>query len=220
MAGIDLRGITLIVTGFPRSGTSMMMRMLRLGGVEVLRDPKFDLPEHKHQYDPYGVDEVENVGPTVKANNKSWTANKAVKMVTPFVEWYPIDRPLKVIFMQRDHAEIITSLLAKKDIWGMDIGESVAVARRFLEVMNIPTLFVQYREVLAYPKSTCLRVQDFLEVELDIETMKTGADPNARKKYQSDPTMFQRGEPLLSMNVKDYQNIVSVQEVQVPGEGN
>jgi len=213
---VDLRGVTLIVTGFPRSGTSMMMRMLRLGGVDVLRDPKFDLPEHKHQYDPYGVDEIADVGPTVKEHDKSWTANKAVKMVTPFVEWYPIDRPLKVIFMQRDHAEIITSLLAKRDIWGMDIGQSIAVARRFLEVLAIPTLFLQYREVITYPKSSSLRIQDFLEVELDIENMKTGADPNARKKYQSDPAMFQRGEPLLSMNSDDYRNVTSVEEVPVP----
>jgi hypothetical protein len=213
---VDLKGITLIVTGFPRSGTSMMMRMLRLGGIDVLRDPKFDLPEHRHQYDPYGVDEIDDVGPTVKAHDKSWTANKAVKMVTPFVEWYPIDRSLKVIFMLRDQAEIITSLLAKKDIWGMDIIQSVMVARRFLEKLEIPTLFLQYHEVVAYPKTTALRIQDFLGVELDIENMKTGADANARKKYQSDPTLYQHGERLLSLNPDDYRNITTVETVQTP----
>jgi len=211
---MDLHGITLIVTGFPRSGTSMMMRMLRLGGVEVLRDPKFDLPEHRHQYDPYGVDELSDVGPTIKAHDRAWTANKAVKMVTPFVEWYPVDRPLKVIFMQRDHAEIITSLLAKKDIWGMDIGQSIAVARKYLEIKQIPVLFLQYHEVVQYPKTTALRIQDFLDVVLDIEQMKTGADANARNKYKDDPTMLQRGEPLLSLNPQDYRNITSVETIQ------
>jgi hypothetical protein len=203
---IDLKGFTLIVTGFPRSGTSMMMRALKFGGVEILSDPEYNYVELTGEpvspADPYGVEELSNVGPMIKEHDKEWTANKAVKMVTPFIEWLPINRPLKVIFMVRDHAEIITSMLAKKDLWGMDIAQSVEFARGYIEHMKIPTLFVQYHEMVKYPKSTAVRIEDFLGVELNVEEMIKAADPNVRTKYKRDHGLTDLKDPILSLNAE------------------
>jgi hypothetical protein len=156
--------------------------MLAFGGIEVMKDPKLDQPEYR-QNDPYGVDELSDVGAQLKQHDKDWTANKALKIVTPFCEFYPIDRPFKAIFMLRDQNEIITSLLAKRDVWAMDIQETNALARGYLEHRKIPTLFLWYPEALSYPKTTALRIQDFLEVEgLDLEKMSTAVDRGARAK--------------------------------------
>jgi len=203
---IDLKGFTLIVTGFPRSGTSMMMRMLKFGGVEILSDQENNYSpltgEPVDQADPYGVEELSGVGPKIKEHDKEWTANKAVKIVTPFIEWLPINRPLKVIFMVRDNAEIITSMLAKKDLWAMDIGKSVEFARGYIEHNKIPTLFVQYHEAVKYPRSTAVRIEDFLGVELDVVEMVKAADPDARSRYKRDHGLEDLKDPILSLNAE------------------
>ena len=105
---IDLNGFTVVVTGFPRSGTSMMMRMLSFGNIDVIADDQMMFPQHKH--DPYGCVELKNVGGELARLEEDETKNKAVKIVCPYATWIPIDRPVKAIFMQRDLQEIITSL--------------------------------------------------------------------------------------------------------------
>ena len=185
---VSLKGMTVIVTGFPRSGTSMMMRMLDAGGVRIIQDTDENSPKHK--YDPHGMKELGDVGSRIKLNKKKWTKNKAVKIVTPYAEWYPIDRPFKAIFMQRDINEIITSLMAMKSVWDVDISESIEWARGYLQHNNIPTLFIKYRETLKFPKTTALRIQDFLGVNLNLESMVFAVDPNARNKYKEDKTLL------------------------------
>ena len=184
---IDLNGFSLIVTGFPRSGTSMMMRMLSLGGIEVIVDEQKLDPQHKH--DPYGCHEMKNVGAELTQLSEEETVNKAVKIVCPYATWIPIDRPLKAVFMLRDLNEIVSSLLAMKSIWDEDIAESIAWTRGYLKHNEIPTLFVQYREVLKYPKATAIGIQDFLGADLDVDAMTKAVDRDARTKYQRDDTL-------------------------------
>lgn len=185
---VTLKGYTLVVTGFPRSGTSMMMRMLEFGGIKVLADSMFKLPQHKH--DPYGCLELENVGSEIKNKPIKYTRNKAVKIVSPYWRWYPIDRPMKAIFMQRDINEILTSLFSMRSIWEDDIPETIADSRGYLAHMKIPTLFLQYKQVLNYPRSVAMSIADFLEIKLDIESMAKAIDKNARTRYQREPSMI------------------------------
>lgn len=205
---IDLGGITLVVTGFPRSGTSMMMRMLRLGGVEVLMDDDLQGGIFRHQADPYGVHELRNVGPTLKEHDASWTANKALKVVAPYIDDLPLDRPTKAIFMLRDQTEIITSMLAKRDFWSDNIPQCIGYARKFLAHFNIPTLYLKYQEVMKYPRAASLQIQDFLDVELDIESMSKGADPNVRKRIEEDPTIVKKDgfDSLLRLDADYYKD--------------
>ena len=190
---VTLHGMTLVVTGFPRSGTSMMMNMLEAGGVRIIQDTDDNIPRGK--YAPEGVRELEDVGARIKLNKKKWTKNKAVKIVTPYAEWYPIDRPFKAIFMLRDVNEIITSLMAMRSIWSVDIPDSINWARGYLKHLNIPTLFIKYHEVVKYPKTTALSIQDFLGVDLNIDAMVKRVDPNARNKYKTDKSILGHGVP-------------------------
>jgi hypothetical protein len=202
---IDLKGISLIVAGFPRSGTSMIMRMLLLAGIEILADQELQEGRFVNMYDPYGVLERKDIGTDLREHDSKWTANKAFKLVTPYIpDFFPMDRPVKVLFTLRDQTEIITSLLAKKSLWAMDIAENVAKARHFLEWFKIPTLYLKYNEVVKYPKTTAMQIQSFLDVDLDIAAMAKGADPNARQVYKEKPDLTQRPDGLLSLNPKDY----------------
>lgn len=190
---VTLHGMTLVVTGFPRSGTSMMMNMLEAGGVRIIQDTDSKIPNGK--YAPEGVRELEDVGGMIKRNKKKWTKNKAVKIVTPYAEWYPIDRPFKAIFMLRDINEIITSLMAMRSIWSVDIPESINLARGYLKYQNIPTLFIKYHEAVKYPKTTALSIQDFLGVNLNIAAMVKRVDPAARERYKTDKSILGHGVP-------------------------
>jgi len=204
---VDLGGITLIVTGLPRSGTSTIMRMLEFGGVKTLSDSAKRKQNSKHN--PYGIWELGDVGTEIKANPKEWTANQAVKIVTPYSVWYPVDRPLKAIFMQRSLSEIISSLLTMKTIWGEDLVESLKTGRETLERHNVPILFVKYHDMVDFPKTTALRVQDFLGVELDIENMVKAVDKNARNRHKEDSTVLGHGEPdkIIDIDREEYLQI-------------
>jgi len=204
---IDLGGFTVVVTGFPRSGTSMMMRMLRLGGIEVIADEQMMDPQHKH--DPYGCLEMKNVGAGVQRLGEEETANKAVKIVCPFATWIPVDRPVKAIFMQRDVTEIVTSLLAMKSVWDEDIVECIAWTRGYLKHNDIPTLTVKYSDAIKYPKATASLVNDFLEADLDVDEMAKAVDRNARTKYKRDGSLLGHDVPdkLLRIDKEAYTDL-------------
>ena len=217
---IDLGGITLIVTGFPRSGTSMMMRMLGLGGVELLYDKKLQDGPYVNQFDPYGVMELERPMDVFKGHPTDFTANMAVKLTTPMIRCLPIDRPLKAIFMLRDQTEIISSMLAKRDLWQPEIAESIAFARYYLDYNKVPTLYLHYKDVINYPKSFCTRIENFLEVELDIPEMVTGADGKVRERYKDDPkvTVFEPDEKKLILFERPAPDKIEIQRVLEPDE--
>lgn len=204
---VDLKGYCLVVTGFPRSGTSMMMRMLEFGGIDVIADDKLKLPQHKHA--PYGCHELDNVGSQLRQMSEEETANKAVKIVCPYATWIPIDRPVKAIFMQRDLNEIISSLLAMRSIWDEDIPNTIAWTRGYLSYNEIPTHFVKYKDVIKYPKSTAIGICDFLETDLNIDEMVKAVDPKARTRYKDDKDLVGHDVPdeLLRIDKDAYEDL-------------
>src|SRR4051812_40403893 len=95
-----------IVSGLPRSGTSLMMQMLGAGGMQLLTDGQRAPDEHNSR----GYFEHEAVKHSRK--DLSWLnqANgKAVKVVHLLLAPLPLDRSYRVIFMLRDLQEVITS---------------------------------------------------------------------------------------------------------------
>src|SRR3990170_2478282 len=104
----------IIVTGLPRSGTSMMMKMLEGGGVAVITDRQRQADEDN----PYGYFELEQVKETKR--DSSWldsSAGEAVKMVSMLLYDLPPDRDYFLIFMKRNLDEVIASqkvMLARK----------------------------------------------------------------------------------------------------------
>src|ERR1700733_170743 len=96
----------IIVTGLPRTGTSMMMRLLEAGGVPLIvdgvRKPDLDNPNGYYEYEPVK---------TLKQDS-SWvprSQGKAVKIVYLLLRGPPPHLPYDVIFMRRDMSEVVAS---------------------------------------------------------------------------------------------------------------
>src|SRR6185503_17792221 len=98
----------VIVSGLPRSGTSMAMKMLEAGGMPILADGirTADISNPKGYYEFEPVKELD------KGGDVTWLAEargKAVKIISFLLTWLPERYDYRVIFMQRDLREAIAS---------------------------------------------------------------------------------------------------------------
>ncbi|MFC2085810.1 hypothetical protein ACFLRO_01215, partial [Bacteroidota bacterium] len=101
-----IKGTITVVSGLPRSGTSMMMQMLDKGGLEPFVDDKREADENN----PRGYYEHEAVKSL--ARNKQWlpqAEGKVVKVIANLLTHLPANFHYRVIFMERDITEIVTS---------------------------------------------------------------------------------------------------------------
>jgi hypothetical protein len=178
----------IIVSGLPRSGTSMMMQMLAAGGVAVVSDGV----RTADASNPSGYFELEAVKTLDKPGDRRWLAGargRAVKVVSPLLEHLPESFDYRVIFMERPLAEVLASqdaMLAR--IAGGETAspvlrsaqphDLVAEYERHLRRVHalltrrrcFTTLIVSYRDTIADPRSTAERVSAFVG-GLDVEAM-------------------------------------------------
>jgi len=99
--------VIIVVSGLPRSGTSMMMKMLQAGGMELLTD---DIRK-ADDFNPRGYYEFEAVKSLQKGRN-DWlplAIGKVVKIIAPLLPYLPNGYNYKVIFMTRSMDEILLS---------------------------------------------------------------------------------------------------------------
>lgn len=184
-----------IVSGLPRSGTSMMMRMIEAGGMPLLTDNIRQADEDN----PLGYYEYEPVKKTKE--DASWleeAAGKAVKMVFQLLYDLPRDRQYRVVFMRRNMDEILASQKAMLDRLGREGGkasdEELAkiFARKLREfeewVKQWPCfriIYVDYQEAVHDPRTQAEAVSEFLG-GLIVEKMAAAVDPSLYR---------QRGKP-------------------------
>jgi hypothetical protein len=176
-----------IVSGLPRSGTSLMMQMLAAGGMPVLTD-QIRAPDEDN---PRGYLEFERVK-QIKQDN-SWLADaqgKAVKMVHLLLTDLPRQYDYRVIFMRRRLDEVLASqrkMLARGGKQGAGVPEST-LARTFeqqvAKVMqwlgqqpNVKTQEVWYHDVIASPAAIVHSVNSFLDGTMDESAMGAAIDP-------------------------------------------
>ena len=96
----------IIVSGLPRSGTSMMMKMLAAGGIEIHTDHLRKADEDN----PQGYYEVELVKHL--QHDSAWLHHmkgKAVKIISFLLYYLPLTLRYQIIFMQREMQEILMS---------------------------------------------------------------------------------------------------------------
>lgn len=181
MAHIDPHLIT-IVSGLPRSGTSMMMRMLEAGGVPALidniRTADVDNPRGYYEFEP------------VKKSKEdpSWlntAGGKVVKMVYRLLYDLPRGRPYCVVFMRRNLKEVVASqdvMLARKGHAGGDLTKDKLITmfeKQLAEfdewVKKQPSfriLYVNYNETLRNPRPTVRALDEFLGGNLNTAAME------------------------------------------------
>jgi predicted AlkP superfamily phosphohydrolase/phosphomutase/tetratricopeptide (TPR) repeat protein len=183
----------VIVSGLPRSGTSMMMQMLEAGGVALYTDgsraPNEDNPKGYYEHEKAKQLERDN----------SWlseTAGKAVKIVAQLLGNLPRTDVLdyRVIFMERDLKEVLKSQkamikrqgkpgtrLTDERLWAV-FHKQVQQARAILALKRIPALCLDYNTVLQHPAETAARVNAFLGGSLDEAKMLKAVEPRLKRQ--------------------------------------
>ncbi|HEX9332795.1 MAG TPA: sulfotransferase [Anaerolineales bacterium] len=167
----------IVVSGLPRSGTSMMMRMLAEGGLPAITD-ELRRPDPDN---PKGYFEFETVR-QMSAGNIAWLANaggKAVKVISALLEYLPPNYAYKVIFLEREIKEILISqrkmLANRNEASTANDAEIEAQIRTHLSVMkpwlvrqpNMEVLYVNYNMLMAKPGPLCEQITEFLELPLN-----------------------------------------------------
>jgi hypothetical protein len=175
-----------IVSGLPRSGTSLMMQMLDAGGLPVLSDG-----ERKADTDnPKGYLEWERIKQLPKDPSLIAEAEgKAVKVITQLIVSLPSGHEYRVIFMQRPLPEVLKSqdeMLRRRgnaDSAAVNSAIEEAFQRHLVEVnkwlagqRNLQVLRTHYHRVLREPKAVAEEIAAFLQVPLDIEAMVRQVD--------------------------------------------
>lgn len=183
-----MQEIVTIVSGLPRSGTSMMMRMLEAGGMPVLTDNIRTADEDN----PKGYYEFERVKQIEQ--DKAWlpeAKGKVVKMVAALLKHLPADYDYKIVFMHRDMEEILASqrqmLIRRGEPTDTVSDERMAelFGRHLTQIEswlanqpNMQVLYVHYGDVLAAPAHEAERINHFLGDTLDVEKMVAAVDPS------------------------------------------
>jgi len=188
-----LRRLTLgrpiiVVSGLPRSGTSMAMRMLDAGGVPIFTDGRRRADAHN----PSGYFEADEVKTLATGTDTAWlkrARGKAIKIVSPLLTHLPESYDYQVVFMRRDLDEVIASQNALLDARREPRATNDAPMRahyeqhlrqidRFLERRScFSVLNVAYADVLAHPREQSARMAAFLGGGLDVTRMVAVADP-------------------------------------------
>ena len=171
----------IVVSGLPRSGTSMLMQMLDAGGLALLTDAKRTADEDN----PQGYFELEQVR-HLPCDDGRWLRDargKAVKVVSTLLRYLPDRNNYKVILMRRDLSEVLASQARMLTRRGQVHDTDQVRMRRLFEddlwraiylikhASHFDYLEVDYTQVIEDPKAQAVRIADFVAARLNIDNM-------------------------------------------------
>jgi hypothetical protein len=175
-----------VVSGLPRSGTSLMMQMLVAGGMSPLSDGE----RHADDDNPRGYLEWERIKQL--PNDPSCIAEgegKVVKVISRLLLSLPAGHEYRIIFMQRPLPEVLASqdqMLRRRGTYKEGVDPTIisaAFEKHLREVYAwlegkpyVKSLRVPYHEVLSKPKETGQQLTQFLEISLDVDAMTQQVD--------------------------------------------
>ncbi|MFN8611453.1 MAG: sulfotransferase family protein [Vulcanimicrobiota bacterium] len=170
----------IIVTGLPRSGTSLLMSMLAAGGLPVLSDSRRPADEHN----PRGYFEDSRVL-ALNSGAVDWLRQHpghAVKILYRQLELVEADVPARILLLERDLHEVVASqqrMLAAQDHDWLDLfGRELRRFKGWLARRGWPVLLVPHRSLLQESWRQAAEIQDFLGVSLDLQAMVAQVDPS------------------------------------------
>jgi hypothetical protein len=173
-----------VVTGVPRSGTSLLMQMLVAGGLSALSDGVREPDRHN----PRGYCELEAVKATRR--DASWVRHApghAVKVIHALVPALPDAYSYRLLLVERDLREVIRSqesmlegevpggLPAARlaEVFEAQLGELRAWSRQ----RGVPLHALRHADVLSEPAAAARSIADFLSLELDVAAMAEAVVP-------------------------------------------
>jgi len=207
----------IIVSGLPRSGTSVMMQMLDSGGVEVVTD----CIRAADTDNPRGYYEFEKVK-KIKAD-ASWlpqTRGKAFKMVSQLLYDLPPSETYRIIFMERDLDETLLSQekmlkrLGKKvaphqEMKGLYTAHLERLSKWLSQQLNMVILRVCYNDLLEQPEEQAKLVSMFLHGKPNALAMVKAVDTSL---YRNRKANSRPKEPLAGSLLGDGHGAASPQQ--------
>lgn len=185
---VSPRDFITVVSGVPRSGTSLAMQMLHVGGMPAITDEQ-RAPDANN---PRGYFEFEPVK-QLRADQQ-WlgsAAGKAVKIIHLLLTELPVDRDYRVLFMQRDLAEVVRSqaaMLERSGKSGGGLGEAQLAQTYAAQLARVKSwlrerpcfrvMDVPYPELVREPRAMSDAINDFLGGGLDVDAMVGAVDPS------------------------------------------
>ena len=175
-----------VVSGLPRSGTSLMMQMLAAAGLPVLTDGE----RQADADNPRGYFEWERIKLLPKQPDCIDEAEgKAVKVISQLLFALPAGHDYRVIFMQRPLAEVVASqaeMIRRRGTTGASLPQAALIAGLTAHLnqvnawlkdkANISVHRVEHHEVLRDPLATSTSIQHFLNCPLDVVAMSQQVD--------------------------------------------
>lgn len=175
-----------IVSGLPRSGTSLMMQMLEKGGMEGLTDQVRQADDNNAR----GYYEFEKVKSLAK--DSSWIGDaegKSVKIIAQLLFFLPRNFEYRILFMERNMEEIIGSqsrMLQNLGQTGAKLDPAILIqtfqkqmdqAKALLSrAPNIEWMPISFNEALTDPMPVAERVNAFLGNTLNVSEMVSAVD--------------------------------------------
>jgi len=181
----------ILVSGLPRSGTSMAMKMLSSGGMETIVDNIRTADEDN----PKGYFEDERVKDLAEMSDDEKrflrdARGKVIKVVSSLLQYLPKENHYKVVFMRRNIQEVLASqakMLTRRGEENTSADEDmtrmyeshldkVKFQLRFRDWFDV--LYLDFADVVADPETAANRINGFLGGNLDVKAMAMQVDPN------------------------------------------
>ncbi|MGB6677265.1 MAG: hypothetical protein WBE44_11280 [Terriglobales bacterium] len=175
-----------VVSGLPRSGTSLMMQMLAAGGMPVLTDGE----RQADADNPRGYFEWERIKLLPQQPDCIGEAQgKAVKVISQLLFALPAEREYRVIFMQRPLTEVVASqaeMIRRRGTVGAALPQAALIAGLGAHLNQVNTWLkdkpnisvhrVEHQEVLREPLRVAESIQPFLNCPLNVVAMSQQVD--------------------------------------------
>ena len=189
----------VLVSGLPRSGTSMLMQMLEKGGLPIVSDQIRTADVDN----PKGYHELERVKELDKEKGKDWLRDhrgQVIKIISFLLQDLPLNLNYQVIFMRRNLDEVLRSqnkMLVRRGEKGADVTDEKMrrnydqhlrrVYYRLNRLPNFKALYLDYPKVVEDSHREAGRICDFLGGELDAKMMASAVESGLyRNRHNSD----------------------------------
>lgn len=177
-----MKALITVVTGIPRSGTSLMMQLLEKAGLSIHAD-------HQRKEDnnnPQGYYELEAVKGIVKNNSfLQDVSGKVVKIVAPLPIYIDLSLEYRFIFMIRDLDEVLQSQEimvqknqeAEREKFKKIYQGHIEKTKAFLTINSIPFIVIDYNNMMNQPTVELTKLIDFLSLPSNLDDLLPSINP-------------------------------------------
>lgn len=189
----------VLVSGLPRSGTSLMMQMLAAGGMSLLTDGErvadIDNPKGYYEWEP-----IKQIAKKPELLDDDGLDGHVIKCVSMLLPHMPVQHNYKVIFMTRPIKEVVVSQAAMVDrlaTRGAALDEEQLQRgltahrnelRNWLETApHMEAIEIDYPSLVADPAAAVAQLVEFLGAERlpNAQAMLAAVDPKLYRRKEA-----------------------------------